>query len=154
MGLGLLAGISLRAGMRLDIKMAQNYYWSASKKSFFPVSLLDAYKTAGTLPSDAILVDDDVFSTYSGNPPHGYTRGADSSGSPAWVVIEVVQIPIKDQAQIALNAARAYVQNNFILLGETPTHEWIDYQKALIAITRGTDATATTLPTQPTDIAA
>ena len=57
--------------------------------------------------------------------------------------------PLADQAQTALVAARTYVQNNFIYLGETPTQDWIDYQKALIAITNGTDTKSKVLPKQP-----
>lgn len=60
--------------------------------------------------------------------------------------------PLTDQAQAALMAARTYVQDNFIYLGETPTQDWIDYQKALMAIANGTDTTSTSLPTRPTDI--
>ncbi|MBF0892758.1 hypothetical protein HKD28_15305 [Gluconobacter sp. LMG 1744] len=58
--------------------------------------------------------------------------------------------PLTDQAQSALADARTYVQNNFIYLGETPTQDWIDYQKALIAIVNGTDTKSKALPTEPT----
>lgn len=61
--------------------------------------------------------------------------------------------PLADQATSALTAARAYVQNNFIYLGEAPTQDWIDYQKALIAISNGTDTKSTTLPTAPSGAA-
>lgn len=57
--------------------------------------------------------------------------------------------PLSDQAETALTSARTYVQNNFILLGEVPTQDWIDYQKALIAIANGTDTTSKSLPTSP-----
>lgn len=43
-----------------------------------------AYVAAGSFPSDAVLVDDTVFATYSGNPPSGKKRGA-TDGAPAWV---------------------------------------------------------------------
>lgn len=57
--------------------------------------------------------------------------------------------PLTDQAQSALADARTYVQNNFIYLGETPTQDWIDYQKALIAIVNGTDTKSKALPVSP-----
>ncbi|MEN3168724.1 hypothetical protein [Gluconobacter sp. OJB] len=57
--------------------------------------------------------------------------------------------PLTDQASTALVTARTYVQNNFILLGEVPTQDWIDYQKALIAISNGSDKASTVLPNEP-----
>lgn len=131
--------------------MSQNFYWSSSRNSFFPVELLDAYRASNSFPSDAVLVDDTVFNEYSGNPPSGKTRGSGSDGSPQWVDVVSPEIPLKDTAQLALNSARAYVQNNFILLGETPPEDWIAYQKSLISIVNGTDTTSTSLPTSPED---
>lgn len=52
------------------------------------------------------------------------------------------------RAETLLHEARLYVQNNFILLGEVPTQEWIDYQKSLIAIVNGSDAS---IPTNPNE---
>lgn len=64
--------------------MAQNYYFSPTTTGFYPVALKEAYVTAGSFPSDAVLVDDSVFSTYSKNPPEGMKRGA-TDGVPAWI---------------------------------------------------------------------
>lgn len=64
--------------------MDQNYYFSPTTLGFYPVALKASYVTAGTFPSDAVLVDDTVFTTYSGNPPSGKKRGA-SGSVPAWV---------------------------------------------------------------------
>ncbi|AOX16910.1 hypothetical protein AA0488_0700 [Kozakia baliensis NRIC 0488] len=66
--------------------MAQNYYWSPSKVSFYPVSMASAYKSAGTLPADIQLVDDSVFQQFGASPaPPGQTRGKDASNLPGWV---------------------------------------------------------------------
>ena len=64
--------------------MAQNYYFSPTTFGFYPVVLKPTYEVAKTFPSDAVLVDDSVFETYSATPPSGKTRGA-VSGAPAWV---------------------------------------------------------------------
>jgi len=130
--------------------MEQNYYWSKTTNSFYPASMLDAYKTAGTFPTDAALIDDTIFETYAGKAPDGETRGSDETGNPAWVAIKPIEVPFVTQAERALSDARTYVQNNFIYLGETPTQDWIDYQKALIAITNGTDTKSKVLPSAPT----
>lgn len=64
--------------------MAKNYYFSPTTTGFYPVSLKGAYVSAGSFPSDAVLIDDSVFATYSKNPPSGYVRG-ESGGAPSWV---------------------------------------------------------------------
>ena len=64
--------------------MAQNYYFSPTTKGFYPVALKSAYVAAGSFPTDAVLVEDSVFATYSANPPSGMKRGADGN-APAWV---------------------------------------------------------------------
>lgn len=66
--------------------MAQNYYWSKSKVSFYPVVIKSWYVAAGTFPSDAVLVDDSVFEAFGlTSAPEGEMRGVDSSGNPTWV---------------------------------------------------------------------
>lgn len=70
--------------------MAQNYYWSKSKVSFYPVVIKSLYEAAGTFPSDAVLVDDSVFEAYGlTSAPAGEMRGVGSDGMPAWVTSEV-----------------------------------------------------------------
>lgn len=65
------------------------------------------------------------------------------------IINYVPPVPLSVQASSALAAARTYVQNNFIYLGETPSQEWIDYQKKLIAIVQGSDLESTELPKSP-----
>ncbi|PHM21971.1 tail fiber assembly protein [Xenorhabdus ehlersii] len=64
----------------------KNYLFSCSTLSFYPVSLLAEYKTAGTLPDDVIPVADAVFLEFS-QSKSGKLRGADSYGMPCWVDI-------------------------------------------------------------------
>lgn len=59
-------------------------------------------------------------------------------------------IALATQAAAALVDARTYVLNNYYLLAETPPASWVAYQKALIAISNGTDTTSTELPKAPT----
>lgn len=57
--------------------------------------------------------------------------------------------PLAQQAQAALAAARAYVQNTYLILNETTPDAWVTYIKALMAIAGGTDTVSTALPAKP-----
>lgn len=58
-------------------------------------------------------------------------------------------VTLVQKAQSALATARAYVNQNYLMLSATIPDAWVTYQKALIAIANGTDTTSTTLPTAP-----
>jgi hypothetical protein len=62
----------------------ENYKFSATTTSFYPVSLLDMYEQAGSLPSDLIDVSDEEYTTFTGIAPTGKMRGS-INGKPAWV---------------------------------------------------------------------
>lgn len=64
---------------------------------------------------------------------------------------QVIEISLIDQAKIDLSSARTFVQNNFILLGEKPSQEWIDYQKVLIAYIAQDEAVGA-LPVAPVSL--
>lgn len=87
----------------------ETYYWSSSKSTFLSSEYYDQYQAAGSWPSDAVVVSNDVFQTYTQNPPDGKKR-ADVNGMPGWV-----DIPAESNAtlyQIALNAlSEAYKTN-------------------------------------------
>ena len=73
--------------------MAQDYFWSKTTASFYPVYLEAAYVAAGSFPSDAVLVDDSVWLEYGATPPaEGMIRGADASGNPCWVAAPVISV--------------------------------------------------------------
>lgn len=119
--------------------------------------------TLGTVPDGSVQITD----TQHAQLLDAQSKGADLSISGARVVasdykgnvIDLTAMKATDkfdqpaslasQAASALVTARVYVMNNFYLLAETPTAEWVTYQKALIAIANGTDTTSTTLPTAP-----
>ncbi|MGK0688369.1 tail fiber assembly protein [Serratia marcescens] len=65
----------------------KKYFFSKTTCSFYPAELLEDYKSAGTLPDDAIPVTDAAYETYTGIPPDGKIRGASNRGQPAWVDI-------------------------------------------------------------------
>ena len=62
------------------------YKFSATTTSFYPVGLLDMYENAGTLPADLVDVSDEDYTTFTGQPPEGKTRGS-KGDKPAWVDI-------------------------------------------------------------------
>ncbi|WP_329909911.1 tail fiber assembly protein [Serratia quinivorans] len=64
-----------------------SYKFSATTTGFYPVSLLDSYEQAGTLPADLVDVTDKDYTTYTGQAPDGKTRGSNKKGQPAWVDI-------------------------------------------------------------------
>lgn len=63
----------------------KKYYFSKTTCSFYPAEILEAYKSAGTLPDDVEIVADAEYEKYTGVPPVGKTRGANNRGQPAWV---------------------------------------------------------------------
>lgn len=64
-----------------------NYYYSPSENAFFLYALKGRYDAAGSWPTDAVGVSDDVFFEYGlGLPPAGKERAA-VNGMPGWVDI-------------------------------------------------------------------
>ena len=59
------------------------YFYSAGKNAFYVESLKSRY--ADSWPADAVEVSDEVFFTYSVQPPEGKLRSAGSDGLPTWV---------------------------------------------------------------------
>ncbi|ULH12279.1 tail fiber assembly protein [Serratia marcescens] len=62
------------------------YKFSATTMGFYPVSMLDSYEQAGTLPADLVDVTDADYITFTGQPPAGKMRGSKGK-KPAWVDI-------------------------------------------------------------------
>jgi len=77
-------------------------------------------------------------------------RMASGKGVQGGAIVDCIQtdtLPVR--AQAALNSARAYVQNTYLILNEATPDAWVAYIKALMAIANGTDTAATALPVQP-----
>ena len=65
--------------------MADNsYYYSKTTNSFYPKEFKKSYISANSWPADATPVSDEVFKTFSGNPPPCMVRGFDNDGMPTW----------------------------------------------------------------------
>lgn len=64
-----------------------NYYFSRTTLAFYPVDMLELYRSYDSLPDDIAPVSDEIFLTYSGTPPEGKARGANDDGQPEWVDI-------------------------------------------------------------------
>lgn len=62
------------------------YFFSEKTNSFYPETMKNDYLEAGTLPSDIVLVDVDVFQEYTQEPPEGKMRGV-KDGFPVWIDI-------------------------------------------------------------------
>lgn len=60
-----------------------DYLWSKSHASFFPISMVSEYTSAGWIIDDAIPVSDDLFDEYK-NVPAGKIRSAGKDGMPCW----------------------------------------------------------------------
>ncbi|HDD9308024.1 TPA: tail fiber assembly protein [Escherichia albertii] len=64
-----------------------NYYFSRTTLAFYPVDMLELYRSYDSLPDDITPVSDEIFLTYSETPPEGKARGANDDGQPEWVDI-------------------------------------------------------------------
>ncbi|WP_159287585.1 tail fiber assembly protein [Proteus terrae] len=62
------------------------YFFSEKTNSFYPETMKNDYLEAGTLPSDIVLVDVDVFQEYTQEPPEGKMRST-KDGLPVWIDI-------------------------------------------------------------------
>lgn len=67
------------------------YIFSKATLNFYPKELKVSYQAAGSWPDDGVEVDDDIFSTFTGQPPDGKQRGADYNGYPAWVNLPKIE---------------------------------------------------------------
>jgi len=63
------------------------YKYSPSENSFYPDALLDVYEEAGSLPDDLIDATEELFRTYTAEPPPGKMRVAGTDGLPTWADI-------------------------------------------------------------------
>ncbi|QYH18286.1 tail fiber assembly protein [Enterobacter sp. DNB-S2] len=61
-----------------------NYAYSPSKNAFYYFGWKNEYDAAGTWPTDAIEVADDIHEKYSADPPKGKLLIAGTDGMPAW----------------------------------------------------------------------
>lgn len=61
------------------------YAYSPSTNAFYHSTMLVDYRKAGTLPDDALAVDDAIYNEYAAGPaPAGKIRVAGADGLPEW----------------------------------------------------------------------
>lgn len=81
----------------------EQYKFSARTGSFFPVSMLNDYIEAGSLPDDLVDVDETTFWQFCASPPSGKQRGANAQGYPAWIDVPP---PTPEEARLRADATR------------------------------------------------
>lgn len=78
------------------------YHYSRSTNAFYPTSLLENYKKAGSLPEDIVPVDESVFREFTAVPAAGMRRVSGSDGMPTWEEIPpkvLTEDEVKNQAR-------------------------------------------------------
>lgn len=135
------------------------YVFSKTTLMFYPVELIDVYKTAGTWPDDGIEVSEDVYNEFNGNPPANKMRVAGADGLPAWADIPAPDYSIDDlkkSATAAVNHWRAEQENSHTRVSLLE-HEWdvdkLSLERINIAVSQNlpdgffwTDANNTDVP--------
>lgn len=140
-----------------------NYAYSPSKNAFYYCGWKVEYDAAGTWPTDAIEVADDIHEKYSADPPKGKILIAGADGLPAWGDIPppsheeiVAQASVEKQNRI--DAANVYMNGKQwpgkAAMGrlsdseKAQYNEWLDYLDALEAVDTYT-APGINWPTSP-----
>lgn len=58
--------------------------YAYSNGLFYPLSMQDDYEATDSWPNTFVVVNEEVFSEYSGTPPLGKMRGTNADGLPTW----------------------------------------------------------------------
>lgn len=75
--------------------------YAYAENNFYPFTLKNVYESAGSWPAEFVEVGEDEFKSFSGAPPTGKMRGADSKGLPCWV-----DIPPPTQEELSVAAEK------------------------------------------------
>ena len=132
---------------------------------FYPYSLEDDYKSAGSWPEGGVDVDENIFIEFSGLPPDGKIRATDSDGMPTWIdappLTHEEEVKAADQQKEAL-LTEAQETISFwqteLQLGIISDDDkasliaWMQYIKAVQAVDTS-KAPDITWPTPPADAA-
>ncbi|ERC53014.1 caudovirales tail fiber assembly family protein, partial [Escherichia coli B94] len=92
------------------------YVYSARHNAFFPVDMIDKYKSEGWDLSDAKEVNQNIISEFMAEPPQGKIRIAGDDGLPAWADIppptheELIEIT-ESERQLLINQANEYMNS-------------------------------------------
>ncbi|AZV06815.1 tail fiber assembly protein [Enterobacter sp. N18-03635] len=126
-----------------------NYAYSPSKNAFYYFGWKNEYDAAGTWPTDAIEVTDDIHEKYSADPPKGKILIAGADGMPAWGDIpppthEEIVTEASFEKHNRIDAANDYMNSKQwpgkAAMGRLKDAEkvqynaWLDYLDALEAV--------------------
>ncbi|ELP4027330.1 tail fiber assembly protein [Escherichia coli] len=122
------------------------YVYSARHNAFFPVDMIDKYKSVGWDLSDAKEVNQNIVSEFMVEPPQGKVRIAGEDGLPMWADIapptheELIEIT-ESERQLLINQANEYMNSKQwpgkAAIGRLKGDElaqynlWLDYLDAL-----------------------
>lgn len=140
----------------------EKYLYSAVNNAFYPYSLEDEYKTAGSWPKDGIEVEYSVFLQYTAQPPLGKVRIAGDEKLPAWgdvpaLTHEEILAQAKDTKSQLISSAKQAIsiwQSELLLdiisdNDKANLKQWISYIKTIQAVDT-TNAPDITWPHEPT----
>ncbi|ANC42593.1 phage tail protein [Hafnia alvei] len=90
-------------------------WFSPSTVAFYPDSLKESYKAAGSFPDDVTEVSEEAFAEFSGTPPEGKQRGVDK-GLPCWVDLPATVVTLDQQKSLARSYRDAFIASTDRLL--------------------------------------
>lgn len=133
--------------------MHTNYAFSPVFKTFYSYLWKSDFESSNTWPDDAVDVSDEVFKTYSSNPPEGMVLGIDSNNMPQWVSIppptqQEISATADREKQRRINDANSYINGKQwpgkAAIGRLKGYDlekynlWLDYLEALEAVDTST----------------
>ena len=137
------------------------YLFSAKTNHFYPVSLINSYKASGTLPDDAIEIEDSISNEFLDVPPQGKRRGV-VDGLPSWVNIpplsheELVQMAENNRQRLLTHADAVMLDwRTELMLGEISDANkarllaWMAYKNEVKAVDVTTDPEHVNWPVPP-----
>ncbi|CRL43893.1 Caudovirales tail fibre assembly protein [Sodalis glossinidius str. 'morsitans'] len=104
----------------------EQYKFSARTGSFFPVSMLNDYIKAGSLPDDLVDVDETTFWQFCASPPSGKQRGANAQGYPAWIDVPP---PTPEEARLSVDVTKRRLMDE-VTRAMAPLEDAVDLDMA------------------------
>lgn len=142
--------------MQWGTKMS--FLYNAKNNMFYPLEFKAKYEESGDWPSDATLVDDSVFTEFTGPAPDGKVRAAGADGLPFWADMpapteaeQVLQVEATRTALRAVADAEIAWRQDAVNAGIATEEEiamlaeWKKYRVLLMRV----DATKPVWPTVP-----
>lgn len=96
-----------------------NYFFSATENCFYSIQLKNDYLSAGTWPSDAVGITDQMYEEFI-LPCPNKERIANASGFPSWRVVEEDSLPSRikrKKSQMSKASDNISILNNLADLG-------------------------------------